>query len=182
MSDTPPEQHLRKHGRGTPWVFIEMLCAFLAVAGVNMMLADGRAKKEDLEHVNDVFKYHVQEKWDTKQWVDQHGVADDRKTAEQSIQERVHHIKTDTQDTEISQMFDHITKLDHNVWLPHLRTLLDGPGCQGQVPPARVLRVCPVQAAKDRFHPSEFYVFVAYLDNVTVDGSGAFGAGPPHRT
>ena len=151
MSETPPPgQNHRKHGRGTAWVFIEMLCAFLAVAGVNMMLADGRAKKERLAHANDAFKYHVQEKWDTMQWVDQHGVAEDSKTAEQSIQERVHHIKTDTQDTAISQMFYHITKLARNVWLPHLRTLLDGPGCQGQVPPARVLRVCPARTGCDR--------------------------------
>ena len=86
MSETPPpEQNHRKHGRGTAWVFIEMLCAFLAVAGVSMMLADGRAKKERLAHANDAFKYHVQEKWDTKQWVDQHVEAEDRKIAEQSI-------------------------------------------------------------------------------------------------
>ena len=67
MPETPPpeEQH-RKHGRGTAWVFIEMLCVFLAVAGVNMKLADGRAKKERLAHANEAFKYHVQEQWDTK--------------------------------------------------------------------------------------------------------------------
>ena len=60
MSETPPpEEHLRKHGRDTPGVFIEMLCVFLVVAGVNMKLTDDRAKKERLEHVNDAFKYHV---------------------------------------------------------------------------------------------------------------------------
>jgi hypothetical protein len=93
-----------------------------------MKLPDGRTKKERLTHVNEEFKYYVQEQWDTKQWVDQHDVAEDRKTAEQAIQERVHHIKTDTQDTVISQMFDHITKLTRNVWLTHLRTLLDSNG------------------------------------------------------
>ena len=197
MTDTPSEQHLRKHGRGTAWVFIEMLCAFLAVAGVNMKLADGRPKKERLAHANDAFKYHVQEKWDTKQWVDQHGVAEDRKTAQQSIQERVHHINSDTQDTAISAMFDHITKLARNIWLPHLRTLLDSNGHirSGQVKedviealrlyyfdhkakrrPSKTGQteldreqegVAPnpvdpvkVQAAKDRFHPPELYVFV----------------------
>ena len=119
MSETPPpEEHHRKHGRDTVWVFIEMLCAFLAVAGVNMMLADGRAKEERLAHPNDAFKYHVQEKWDTNQWVDHHDVVEDRKNAEQSIQQCVHHIKTDTEDTVIYQMFDHITKLARNVWLP----------------------------------------------------------------
>jgi hypothetical protein len=47
MTETPPpEEQVRKHDRVTPWVFIEMLCPFLVVAGVNMKLSDGRAKKE----------------------------------------------------------------------------------------------------------------------------------------
>jgi hypothetical protein len=57
--------------------------------------------------------------------VDHHGVVEDKKTPAQSIQERVHHIKTDTQETVISSMYDTITNLAHNVWLPHLHTLLD---------------------------------------------------------
>jgi hypothetical protein len=115
MSETPPpEENHRKHDRVTAWVFIEMLCVFLTVTGVNMMITDGTAK-ECLVHVNDTFKYHVEEKWDTNQWVDQYDVVEDRNITDQSIQERVHHIKTDTQDTVISQMFDHITKLVRHV-------------------------------------------------------------------
>jgi hypothetical protein len=39
----PPETE-RKQGRDTVWVFIEMICAFLTVAGVNMKLVDDRVK------------------------------------------------------------------------------------------------------------------------------------------
>jgi hypothetical protein len=63
----------KKKGRGTAWVFIEMLCAFLAVSGVNMKLCDGRAKRERLAHQNDAFKYQIKSMWDTKKWVDQPG-------------------------------------------------------------------------------------------------------------
>jgi hypothetical protein len=59
MSTTSPPEAERKQGRGTVWVFIEMLCAFLVVAGVNMKLADGRVKKERLAHYNNVFQYQV---------------------------------------------------------------------------------------------------------------------------
>ncbi len=97
MSTTPPPESERKQGRVTAWVFIEMLCDFLAVAGVNVKLADGRSKKERLDHYNKTFQYQVESKWETKEWVDQYGVAEDKKTPVQSIQERVHHIKTDTQ-------------------------------------------------------------------------------------
>jgi hypothetical protein len=55
MSTPPPPEVERKQGRGTAWVFIEMLCAFLAVSGVNMKLTDGRAKKERLTHYNKTF-------------------------------------------------------------------------------------------------------------------------------
>ena len=69
--------------------FIEMLCAFLAVAGVNLKLADCRVQKERLlTHSNDAFKYQVQNKWDDQEWVDQHM---------------------------ISVMYETITRLDHNV-------------------------------------------------------------------
>ncbi len=74
MRTTPPPETERKQGRGTGWVFIEMSCAFLAVVGVNMKLADGRVKKERLTHYNDVFQFQVERKWETKEWVDQHGV------------------------------------------------------------------------------------------------------------
>ena len=112
---TPPEEPQRKHGRVTALVFIEMLCVFLVVTGVNMKLADDRVKKESLTHVNDAFQYHVKNKWDTKQWVDQHGVEEDKKTAEKTIQESVHDTTSDTEDTAISYMFDHITKLARHV-------------------------------------------------------------------
>jgi hypothetical protein len=93
-----------------------------------MNLVDGGSKKECLVYSNDPFKYQVERKWETKEWVDQYDVAEDKKTPVQSIQERVHHIKTDTQEKEISSMYDTITKFTHNVWLSHLRTLLDSSG------------------------------------------------------
>ena len=98
----------------TVWVFIEM-CDFLVVAGVNMKLDDGRSKKDRLVHYNKTFQYQVERKWETKEWVDHHGATEDKKTPAQSIQERVHHIKTDTQETVISSMYDKITKFTHNV-------------------------------------------------------------------
>jgi hypothetical protein len=160
-----------------------------------MKLADGRVKKERLSLYKDTFQYQVESKWETKEWVDQHGVEEVKKTPSQSIQERVHHIKTDTQETLISSMYDTITKLDLNVWMTHLRTLLDSnghihsgqvkedvfetlhlhyfeykknlrpnkygqterdsekegaPDCDRQVPPARVLRVCPARTVRHR--------------------------------
>jgi hypothetical protein len=114
MTTTPPPEADRKQGRGTAWVLLEMLCSFLTVTGSNMKLTDSRVK-ERLEHLNDTFKYQVECKWESKGWVDQPDVAEDKKTPAQSIQERVHHIKTDTQETVISSMYDTITKLTRNV-------------------------------------------------------------------
>jgi hypothetical protein len=119
MPTTPAPETERKQDRDTTWVFIEMLCVFLTVSDVNMKLTDGRAKKERLAHYNKAFEYQVESKWEDKEWVDQHGVAEDKKTPAQSIQERVHHIKTDTQETVISFMHDTITKLARNVWLTY---------------------------------------------------------------
>ncbi len=99
MSTTPPPESERKQDRDTVWVFIEILCGFLTVSGVNMKFDDGRVKKEWLTHSNDTFQYQVQSKWEVKEWVDQHVVAEEKKTPVQSIQERVHHIRTDTQAT-----------------------------------------------------------------------------------
>jgi hypothetical protein len=36
MPTPPPPEGERKQDRGTDWVFVEMLCTFLAVSGVNM--------------------------------------------------------------------------------------------------------------------------------------------------
>jgi hypothetical protein len=128
MPTPPPPESERKQGRDTARVFIEMMCPFLAVSGVNMKLTDGRAKKECLAHYNKAFEYQVESTWEAKEWVDQHGVTEDKKTPAQSIQERVHHIKTDTQETAISSIHDTITKLTRNVWLTHLHTFLDSNG------------------------------------------------------
>jgi hypothetical protein len=86
----------KKKGRGTVWIFIEMLCAFLVVAGVNMKITGSRTKRELLTHQNDDFKYQVQSKWDAQVREDEHGIAEDKKTPAICIQERVHDIKTDT--------------------------------------------------------------------------------------
>jgi hypothetical protein len=48
-----------KRGRGRAWVYIEMLCAVLAVTGVNQDLCDGRSKKERLAHMNTAYKFQV---------------------------------------------------------------------------------------------------------------------------
>jgi hypothetical protein len=172
----------KKAGRGTAWLFIEMLCAFLAVSAVNNKLAEGRKKSERLLHQNEAFKFQVQSKWDDKVWVDQHGNAETKKTPTQCIAERVQDIKEDTLDTAISAQYTTITKLARNVWLPNLRKLLDPQGGirTGQVKEdvIEALRLQyfqykqelgkkpqtedaqRVQAAKDKFHPPEFYVFV----------------------
>ncbi len=65
MPTTPPPEVERKQDRGTTWVFIEILCVFLTVVGVNTKLVDDRSKKECLTHSNDVFKYQVENKWET---------------------------------------------------------------------------------------------------------------------
>jgi hypothetical protein len=135
MSTTSPPEVERKKDMVTDGVFIEILCVFLTVAGVNMKLVDCRTKKERLTHYKLVFQYQVENKWETKEWVDQHDVTEDKKTPDQSIQKRVHHIKTDTQETVISSMYDTITKLPLNFCLCHLRTILDSndPIHSGQV-------------------------------------------------
>ena len=84
IPETPPpnlvQRSEKRQGRDTVWVFIEMLCAFLTVAGVNMKLAEGRAKWERLAHQNDTFKYQVETEWDDQQWVSQHVKTEDTKT------------------------------------------------------------------------------------------------------
>jgi hypothetical protein len=137
---TPAPETERKQDRDTTWVFIEMLCVFLTVSDVNMKLTDGRAKKERLAHYNKAFEYQVESKWEDKEWVDQHGVAEDKKTPAQSIQERVHHIKTDT-------------KLRPNKYGQTERDSEKEGVEQGNPEDAVKL-----QTVKDRFHAPEFYV------------------------
>jgi hypothetical protein len=60
MATTPSPETERKQDRVTDWVFIEILCPFLTVTGVNMNLPDGRTKKTRLTHSNDEFKYQVE--------------------------------------------------------------------------------------------------------------------------
>jgi hypothetical protein len=51
----------KKQGRGSDWVFIEILCGFFAVAGMNIKLSDDRVKKERLTQQNEDFKFQVYE-------------------------------------------------------------------------------------------------------------------------
>jgi hypothetical protein len=187
-------------------VFIEMLCALLTVSAVNNRLCDGRNKRDRFAHFNDTYEYYVQVMWDSKQWVDQLGVAEDKTTPAKSIQDRCCVIKTDTDRTPISTVVEKIIRLTRNVFLPKLRKLLDSNGNirSGQqkedvreairlfyfayvkMPRAKKSLNCdesegdehvehvekameqpkdslhdPVkfQAAQDRFHPPEMYVF-----------------------
>ncbi len=61
-------------------MYIEILCAVLAVTGVNQDLCDGRSKKERLAHMNTDYKFQVETMVDTKKWVDQFGVPEDKIT------------------------------------------------------------------------------------------------------
>jgi hypothetical protein len=47
-------------------VFIEMLCAVIAVTGVNQDLCDGRSKKERLPHMNTVYQFQVESMQEAK--------------------------------------------------------------------------------------------------------------------
>ena len=85
-----------KRFRGPAWVFIEMLCAVLAVTGVNQDLCDGRSKRERLAHMNTAFKFQVESMLTANKWLDQFGVAEDKTTPAKSIQDRVHDIKSNT--------------------------------------------------------------------------------------
>ena len=73
-----------KRGRGRAWVYIEMLCAVLAVTGVNQDLCDGRSKKERLAHMNTAYKFQVETMVATKKWVDQFGLAEDKTLRDQA--------------------------------------------------------------------------------------------------
>jgi len=188
-----------KRGRGRAWVYIEMLCAVLAVTGVNQDLCDGRSKKERLAHMNTAYKFQVETMVATKKWVDQFGVAEDKITPEQSLDERVQDIKSNTDRSPISTVTERIIRISKTVMLPQLRKLLDanghirsgqqkedvnealrlfyyehvqskskkglqsdseGSGEEGlEKTTDAVLDAAKLQAAKDRFHPPEMYVF-----------------------
>ncbi len=126
-----------------------------------MTLVDDRVKKERLVHSNDTFKYQVENKCEVKEWVDQYGVSEDKKTPDQSLQERVHHIKTDTQEKVISSMYDTITKIVHNVCLTHLCTLLDSNGHirSGQVKEdvIQALR-CTTSSTRRRYDLTDLFI------------------------
>ena len=117
-----------KRGRGRAWVYIEMLCAVLAVTGVNQDLCDGRSKKERLAHMNTAYKFQVETMVATKKWVDQFGVAEDKITPEQSLDERVQDIKSNTDRSPISTVTERIIRISKTVMLPQLRKLLDANG------------------------------------------------------
>ena len=114
--------------RGPAFVFIEMLCALLTVSALNNKLCDGRNKRDRFEHLNDTYQYYVQVMWDSKQWVDQLGVAEDKTTPAKSIQDRCCVIKTDTDRTTISTVVEKIMSLTRNVFLSKLWKLLDSNG------------------------------------------------------
>ena len=76
-------------------------------------------------HFNDTYEYYVQVMWDSKQWVDQLGVAEDKTTPAKSIQDRCRVIKTDTDRTPISTVVEKIIRLTRNVFLSKLCKLLD---------------------------------------------------------
>jgi hypothetical protein len=115
-------------GRGPAFVFIEILCALLTVSDVNNRLCDDRNKRDRFAHFNDTYEYYVQVMWDSKHWVDQLGVAEDKTTPVKSIQDRCCVIKTDTDRTPISTVVEKIIRLTRNVFLPKLRKLLDSNG------------------------------------------------------
>jgi hypothetical protein len=66
--------------------------------------------------------------WETNKCLDQPGVAEDKKTPDKCIQDRVCDIKTDTERTPIFTMVENIMSLDDNIFLPKLRKLLDSNG------------------------------------------------------
>ncbi len=105
-----------------------MMCTLLVVTAVNSKLCDGRSKWDRLALFNDVFKYYLQDSWDTKKSVDQLVVTEDKMTPAKSIQDRVWDIKTDTDHTPVSTMVERIMRLTRNVFLPRLRKFLDSNG------------------------------------------------------
>ena len=107
-------------GRGPVFVFIKILCALLTVSPVNNRLCDGRNKRDHFPHFNDTYEYYVQVMWDSKQWVDHLGVAEDKTTPVKSIQDRCCVIKTDTHHTSISTVVEKIIRFTRNVFLPKL--------------------------------------------------------------
>ena len=149
--------------------------------------------------MNTVYKFQVESMVATKKWVDQFGVAEDKITPDQSIHERVHDIKSNTERSPISTMNERIMRISRNVMLPQLRKLLDanghirsgqqkedvkealrlfyyeevnrprkkgkasdseGSGDEGlEKTTDTVLDAAKLQAAKDRFHPPDIYVF-----------------------
>jgi hypothetical protein len=113
---------------GPVFVFIEMMCALLTVSDVNNRLCDGRNKRDHFTHFNDTYEYYVQVTWDSKQWVDQLSVGEDKTTPVKSIQDRCCVIKTDTDHTTISTVVEKIIRLTHNVFLTKLRKFLDSNG------------------------------------------------------
>ena len=105
-------------GRGPAFLFVEMLASLLAVSAVNQKLCDGRNKRDLFTHFNESYEYYIKLMYDSKQWVDQLGVAEDKTTPDKSIQDRCILIKTDTDRTRISTVVEKIIRLARNVFLP----------------------------------------------------------------
>jgi hypothetical protein len=97
-----------------------MLCDLLTVSAVNKRLCDSRNKRDLFSHFNDTYEYYVQVMWDSKQWEDQSGVAEDKTTPAKSIQDRCCVIKTDTHHTSISTVVEKIIRFTRNVFQPKL--------------------------------------------------------------
>ena len=78
--------------------------------------------------MNTTYEFQVESMHEAKKWVDQFGAAEDKITPAQSIQERVHEIKSNTEGTPISSVTERIMRISKNVRLPQLRKLLDANG------------------------------------------------------
>ena len=114
--------------RGKNWTYPEKLCGVYAVTAVNAQFCDGSPQKERYVHYNDVYGKEAKRMWKNGEWVDQHGMAEDKISPEQSILERCQPITTATKSSPISNMVDGVIREVRNHLSPQLAKLLDATG------------------------------------------------------
>ena len=114
--------------RGKNWTYPEKLCGVYAVTAVNAQFCDGSPQKERYVHYNDVYGKEAKRMWKNGEWVDQHGMAEDKISPEQSILERCQPITTATKSSPISTMVEGVIREVRNHLSPQLAKLLDATG------------------------------------------------------
>ena len=117
-----------KGGRGGNWTYVEKRAAVYAVTATNLEYCDGRPLKERFALFNQAYREEVRRAWAANEWVNQHGVFEDKTTPDNSILERCGPVMTDTTSSPIHSIVEQVIKVVKNHLIPELDKLLDSQG------------------------------------------------------